>query len=177
MEGAVDQTVVRGQERIYKVADNNPAQEVRQEHHRLTGLGQLLGIDFVEEDGQGHRDQNTQNDEHDVVENRGLEHDREIGGFEEEFEIVKPHPFTVVEQCPQEALAGTRLVILEGNDHTEHRRIAKNEVPDRGRQVEKENLQIIKRRAIRSALLFCRLLRFGQTHDVSSFHFPRDMLF
>ena len=68
MKDVVDQALIGGQEGVHEVADNNPAQEVGQEHHGLAGFGQLLGVKLVEQAGQGNGTHNAQDDEHDVVE-------------------------------------------------------------------------------------------------------------
>ena len=135
---------------------------MRQEHHCLAQLGQLFGIQLADHDGQRDRNQHAQNNEYAVVHQRIAHHVAKVAGFEEELEVVQPHPAAVVDQAPQKALARPGLIVLKGDDDAEHGGVAEYGKPNGCGQMQQEEFQIVKcgtrRRA--SAFLFSYLLMF-----------------
>ena len=143
----VDKAGVGRQEGVYEVAYYHPREEVRQEHERLAYLGQLLGVQLAYQYRQRYGYQHAQYYEYRVVHQCVAQHVAEVAGLEQELEVVKPHPFAVVEQAPQKALAGLGLVVFERNYNAKHGRVAEHGKPYRRRQMQQEQLQIVKRRA------------------------------
>ena len=126
---AVEHAVVRVQEREHEIAHHDPRQEVREEHQRLIRLGQALGIQFVDHDGQRHRNDDAQNDEHDVVKKRVAQKHREGVVVDKEAEVLKADKLAV-QQVIKEALLREDFVLNERDHQSEHGQIAKQNIPD-----------------------------------------------
>ena len=124
-------TVLGIQEGIEEVADHDPAQEVREEHHGLVSFLEELSGDLVHHDGEGHRDDDAQNDEHDVVGQRVADHDPGGVGLEQELEVLESHPLTAQQVADKGGIAGIDLVIFERQHDTAHRQVAQQQQPDR----------------------------------------------
>ena len=139
-----------------------------QEHHRLAGFRQLFRIQLGDHDGQRYGDDHAQDDENRVVYQRVAQHRFEIAGFEQKLEILKAHPIAIVDQAPQKAPARARAVVLEGDDHAKHGRVAEDDVPNRGGEMEQKQLQIVKGRSAGPLVpspAFSRLFWYGCRRD------------
>ena len=64
---------------------------------------------------------------------------------EQEPEVVHAAPLAVIDQGPQKSLARGDLVLLEGDQDTEHRHVAEHDKPDRRRKRKKEKLNVVER--------------------------------
>ena len=129
-DDAVQQALICGQEREHEVADNNPGQEVGQEHRRLADLGQLLGLQLGDHDGQRHGQCDAYTDEDDVIAQRVAEDVDNIRGFEEELEVVDADPLTVDQVADKRGISGVDLVVLKCQDDTAHGQVAQQQQPD-----------------------------------------------
>ena len=129
-----------------------------QEHHRLAGFRQLFRIQLGDHDGQRYGDDHAQDDENRVVYQRVAQHRFEIAGFEQKLEILKAHPIAIVDQAPQKAPARARAVVLEGDDHAKHGRVAEDDVPNRGAKTAPNCQRTIRRTPRSFACLFAPFL-------------------
>lgn len=125
-----DHAVLPVDEGVEEVADHHPGEEVGEEHHGLVGLGNEFLGDLVEHDGEGHRDDDPQDDEDDVIEQGVAEHDLRVVRHEEELEVVQPYPLAVDQVADKGGVAGIDLVLLEGEDDASHGEIAQQKQPD-----------------------------------------------
>ena len=126
-----DHAVLGVQKCVEEVADHNPAQEVGEEHHGLVSLFEELSGNLVHHDGEGHGNDDAQDNEHDVVGQRIADHDPRGVGLEQELEILESHPFTVDQIADKGGIAGVDLVILERQHDTAHGEVTQQQQPDR----------------------------------------------
>ena len=126
-----DHAVLGVQKCVEEVADHDPAQEVGEEHHGLVSLLEELSGNLVHHDGEGHGNDDAQNNEHDVVGQRIADHDPRGVSLEQELEILESHPFTVDQIADKGGIAGVDLVILERQHDTAHGQVTQQQQPDR----------------------------------------------
>ena len=113
-----------------------------EEHQGLIGLGGPLGVQLVDHDGQRNGDDDAQNDEDDIIKKRIPQEHGECVIVDEEGKILEPHKLAM-EQIIKEGLPGEDFVLLEGDNQAEHRQVAEQRVPDKRRQTQQAQLQIV----------------------------------
>ena len=140
----VEKAVIRVQEGEHEIAHHDPRQEVGKEHQRLIRLRLALGIQLVDHDGQRHRNDDAQNDEHDVVKKRVAQKHHKGVVVDEEAEVLKADKLAV-QQIIKEALLRENLVLNERDHQPEHGQIAEQNIPDERRQTQQAQLRILAR--------------------------------
>ncbi|MNP20592.1 hypothetical protein D3C76_1131680 [compost metagenome] len=127
----VDDAVLRIQEGIHQVADHHHGQEAGQDNQSLVHLGEKADPQLVQTDGYSHGQRHTAEDEKEVVQDRVADGGPQVGGLEQEGEIVQADP-----RAEENAVA----VIdgFEGDDDAEHGQIGIDRHHSQGGQQHQE---------------------------------------
>ena len=118
----------RIQEGQDEVAGNDPGQEVGEEHQSLVGLGHEPGGQLAHHNGEGHGDDQTQDDPQDVITQGVADHDAGVGGFEK-LKVFQAHPFTLDDIVP-ESVGAEGPVVFKRDHNTEHGQVTDQQQPD-----------------------------------------------
>ena len=112
------------------MADHDPAQEVREEHHSLVGLGHKLLGDLVHHNGEGHGDDGAQDDEDHVIQQRIPNGYPGCIRLEQEFEVLEANPLGADQIAPEAWIPWIDLVVLECQNDTAHGQVPQEQQPN-----------------------------------------------
>ena len=118
---------------------------MRQQQGGLAELGQTSTVDPPQNNRQRNGDRDVQKDKEHVVAD-GVYQDSERRArviCEQESEIIQSAPRAVIDEAPQEALAGSDTVFLKGDDQPEHGQITEQYVPCQCRHRQQTELAVI----------------------------------
>ena len=126
----------------YVSQDNYLFNRSIREHESLADFAEPLAVQLAHHQRQAYGNHHAQDDEDDVVQKRQLYNQRPGAGSKQEFEVVHPVPFAL-KQVVEEVLGRVHdLEVLKRHQDTEHREVAKTDVPNHGGERQNGQLRV-----------------------------------
>ena len=91
-------------------------------------------------DGRRNRDNDPQDNEYDVIRQGIADNQPDILGREKEFKVFESYPLALQKALDESAM---HFVILKGDDNTEHRREAEQQIPYGGGKGQQRQFRIV----------------------------------